>query len=55
MSCVGGYAEYATAPEGCLMRIPEALDYATAASIPETWLTAYQLLHFVGKVRVIWH
>jgi len=47
----GGNAEYVTVPGGQLMRIPEALDYKHAAAVPETWLTAFQLLHFVGHAQ----
>ena len=45
----GGNAEFVAAPLGQLMRVPASLDWRAAAAIPETWLTAYQLLHFVGK------
>jgi len=37
----GGYAEYAKAPAGTLMAIPDGLDMAQAAAIPEVFLTAY--------------
>jgi len=37
----GGYAEYAVAVEGHTMPIPENLDYAQAACICETYITAY--------------
>ncbi|XP_065537828.1 quinone oxidoreductase PIG3 isoform X1 [Lathamus discolor] len=47
----GGQAEYVTVPEGCLMPIPEDLTFTQAAAIPEAWITAFQLLHFVGKVQ----
>jgi len=47
----GGYSEYATCPEGCAMPLPADMDYATAAAIPETWLTAFQLLFLVGHVE----
>merc|ERR1719427_1934727 len=33
------------------MAIPSALDFLQGTAIPEVWLTAYQLLHFVGKVK----
>lgn len=48
----GGNAEYAAVQEGYVMPIPAGLTHAQAASIPEGWLTAYQLLHFVGKVQM---
>ncbi|NXD69741.1 QORX oxidoreductase, partial [Eolophus roseicapillus] len=47
----GGQAEYVTVPEGCLMPIPEGLTFIQAAAIPEAWITAFQLLHVVGKVQ----
>ena len=37
----GGYAEYAVAPAGTLMPVPESLDLIQAAAIPEVWITAY--------------
>ena len=33
------------------MAVPVGLTLLDAAAIPEVWLTAYQLLHFVGKER----
>nr|XP_033793702.1 quinone oxidoreductase PIG3 isoform X2 [Geotrypetes seraphini] len=47
----GGNAEYASVKEGQLMPIPAGMTFHQAASIPEAWLTAFQLLHFVGKVQ----
>ena len=46
----GGYAEYAAVNENHVMSIPSHLSFNEAAGIPEVWLTAYQLLHFVGKL-----
>ena len=37
----GGYAEYAAAPVGTLMPVPENLDLVRAASIAEVWITAF--------------
>jgi putative PIG3 family NAD(P)H quinone oxidoreductase len=37
----GGYAELARADAGSVMRIPEHLDFAQAAAIPETFLTCH--------------
>ncbi|XP_014066976.1 quinone oxidoreductase PIG3 isoform X3 [Salmo salar] len=45
----GGYAEYVAVPEELLMSIPTHLTVYQAAAIPEAWLTAFQLLHFVGR------
>lgn len=47
----GGYAEYATADERTAMHIPPGLSDVEAAGLPEVWLTAYQLLHFVGRLQ----
>jgi len=46
----GGYADYALVPEGLLMRVPKGLDLPSAAGIPETWLTAFSLLHQMGDL-----
>ena len=48
----GGQAEYVTVPEGYLMPIPNDMTFIQAAAIPEAWLTAFQLLHFVGERRI---
>jgi len=47
----GGYAEYITVNEDLVLPIPKGMSLSEAAAIPETWLTAYQLLHLVGNVR----
>ncbi|XP_043119458.1 quinone oxidoreductase PIG3 [Puntigrus tetrazona] len=47
----GGYAEYVAVPEEHVMSVPSALTLYQAAALPEAWLTAYQLLHFVAKVK----
>jgi tumor protein p53-inducible protein 3 len=47
----GGNAEYVTVPAVLLMRIPAKLSFIQAGAIPETWLTAFQLLSFVGKAQ----
>ncbi|BAJ29509.1 MULTISPECIES: NADP-dependent oxidoreductase [Kitasatospora] len=39
-----GYAEYATAPDAHLARLPDALDHLTGAALPMAGLTAYQYL-----------
>lgn len=46
--CGGGYAEYVAVPEELLMPVPPNLTLSQAAAIPETWLTAFQLLVFIG-------
>lgn len=47
----GGNAEFVACREECLMTVPRAMSFTKAAAIPEVWLTAYQLLHTVGKVK----
>ena len=47
----GGYAEYAVASESCVMHAPDSLCMKTLATIPEQWMTAYQLLFTVGGVK----
>lgn len=42
VSRLGAFAEYVTIPEEAAARIPEGLDFITAAAIPLTGLTAYQ-------------
>lgn len=44
----GGYAEYVSVPEELLMPVPPNLTLCQAAAIPEAWLTAFQLLVFIG-------
>lgn len=46
--CGGGYAEYVAVPEELLMPAPPNLTLFHAAAIPEVWLTAFQLLVFIG-------
>jgi NADPH:quinone reductase-like Zn-dependent oxidoreductase len=40
----GGQAELATVPEGQLMAVPEALDWAAAGGVPEVFTTAHDAL-----------
>jgi NADPH2:quinone reductase len=40
----GGQAEYVTVPENHLARIPDNLDWAEAASVPEVFITAHDAL-----------
>ncbi|MFD1018598.1 NADP-dependent oxidoreductase [Thalassobacillus hwangdonensis] len=47
----GTYAEYVVADESLLAPIPANLDFAEAASIPLTGLTAWQCLFDSGKVK----
>ena len=47
----GGYAEYATAPEGQCLPIPAGLSMVEAASLPETHFTVWKNLIEGGKLR----
>lgn len=46
----GGYAEYCTVHEKMAMPIPESMSFKETAAIPETFLTAYQALNWLGKL-----
>lgn len=44
LCCVGGgYAEYCVVEEALAMPIPAAMSMQLAGSIPEVWLTAFQV------------
>eukprot|EP00735_Rhodelphis_limneticus_P014027 TRINITY_DN8003_c0_g1::TRINITY_DN8003_c0_g1_i1::g.15489::m.15489 TRINITY_DN8003_c0_g1::TRINITY_DN8003_c0_g1_i1::g.15489 ORF type:complete len:361 (-),score=39.46,sp/Q53FA7/QORX_HUMAN/48.79/3e-111,ADH_zinc_N/PF00107.21/1.6e-20,ADH_zinc_N_2/PF13602.1/4.6e-13,ADH_N/PF08240.7/1.9e-09,ADH_N/PF08240.7/2.2e+03,ADH_N/PF08240.7/1.8e+03 TRINITY_DN8003_c0_g1_i1:443-1525(-) len=47
----GGQAEFAAIDERQVIPIPVEMSFEVAAAIPEVWLTAYQLLFFVGKLK----
>ena len=47
----GGYSTLAKAQKGEVMEIPKNLSFEQAAAIPETWVTAYQLLYWLGKIK----
>ena len=47
----GGYAEYAVIHERMAMPVPDSLTLTDAAAIPEVFLTAYQALHWLGKLQ----
>lgn len=47
----GGYAQFCTIPEKMAMPVPENLSFEKAAAIPETFLTAYQALQWLGKLQ----
>lgn len=40
----GGYAEYGTVSAGQVLPVPDGLDLAVAAALPETWFTVTQTL-----------
>lgn len=47
----GGYAEYCTIHEDMAMAIPDNLSFEEAAAVPETFLTAFQTLDWLGKLQ----
>lgn len=47
----GAYAEYATMPTNRALKIPKNLSFIEAAAIPEVFLTAYQTLFTLGKLK----
>lgn len=47
----GGYSENVVVDENHVMHLPQHFNFHQGTAIPEVWLTAYQLLHFVGKVQ----
>ncbi len=47
----GGYAEYAAIHERMALPVPDPLTLIEAAAVPEVFLTAYQALHWLGKLQ----
>jgi putative PIG3 family NAD(P)H quinone oxidoreductase len=47
----GGYAEYAIIHQDMAMLIPDQLSFEEAAAIPEAFLTAFQSIVWIGKLR----
>lgn len=47
----GSYAELCVVEESLAMRLPADMPLMMASAIPEAWLTAFQLLQFVGEVN----
>lgn len=47
----GGHAEYAVIHEQMAMPVPDRLTLPEAAAVPEVFLTAYQALHWLGKLQ----
>jgi tumor protein p53-inducible protein 3 len=47
----GGYAEYCTIHENLAMPIPEEYSYEEAAAVPEVFLTAWQALMWLGRLK----
>ena len=51
LTVIGAYSEYICLPESRLTLVPESLDSAEAVSLVLSYLTAYQMLHRVAKVK----
>jgi len=47
----GGYAERVVVPEALAMKVPDSLDFARAAAVPEAFLTAREALFAVGGLK----
>ncbi|NGP78030.1 NAD(P)H-quinone oxidoreductase [Balneolaceae bacterium YR4-1] len=47
----GGYCQYCTMHEDMAMPLPENLSFEEAAAVPETFLTAYQALSWLGNLQ----
>ncbi len=47
----GGYAQQIAVDHRMLLRLPERLSFTKAAAIPEVFLTAFQALHWIGRMR----
>jgi tumor protein p53-inducible protein 3 len=47
----GGYAQFAVLNSQLAMRIPEGMDFASAAAIPEVFLTAWQALVWLSRLQ----
>ncbi len=47
----GGYAEYCVIHEDMALEIPESLSFVEATAIPEVFLTAFQALKWLGKLK----
>lgn len=47
----GGYAEYAVMPAGQAIVLPNAMSFIDGAAIPEVFLTAYQTMFWLGKLK----
>ena len=48
---LGSYAEYVCLSENKLALIPDNLDFKEASAVPLAALTAYQALHYKGKIK----
>lgn len=51
LTIIGAYSEYICLPESRLTPVPDGLDSAEAVSLILSYVTAYQMLHRVAKVK----
>ena len=51
LTIIGAYSEYICLPERRLTPVPDGLDSAEAVSLILSYVTAYQMLHRVAKVK----
>lgn len=47
----GGYAEYCLAPAAHVLPVPDDMDLALAAALPETWFTVWANLIDLGRLK----
>jgi putative PIG3 family NAD(P)H quinone oxidoreductase len=47
----GGYAQLIAVDASLLLRLPERLSFTKAAAVPEVFLTAFQALHWIARLR----
>jgi NADPH2:quinone reductase len=52
LTVTGAYTEFLCLPAGRLVPVPEDLDPAEAVSLVLSYVTAYQMLHRLAKIRV---
>jgi len=51
LTVIGSYSEYMCVSEERLVPVPESVDAGEAVSLVLTYVTAYQMLHRIGKVQ----
>lgn len=51
LTVTGGYSEFSILTEEELVKVPESIDPAEAVSLVVNYVTAYQMLHRVAKVK----
>ena len=51
LTVIGAYSEYICLPESRLTLVPDGLDPAEAVSLILSYVTAYQMLHRIAKVK----